>query len=340
MIKNVNLIADAIIGVAVGDAFGLPYHFMKRDSINLNTANGFRHFIKQEEPSGSYSDDTSMTLCILDSLSRYKKINYRDICNNFVLWLGSGKFTPSGVAFGFGQTTLKAIQMYTKGTAPTECGSKDEFSNGNGSLIRILPLAFYLYKRYGSHLFINPKCIKTIAETSSLTHAHERTIIAVSIYLSIAVKILDRRLKKGRPLIKSQLYKAIEQGTQEAIGYFMTRNELKGQLGYFSKFLINPKTRRLNLLSFGSSEIHSSAYVIDTLESAIWCLLMGKTYKHTVLLAVNLGGDTDSVASVSGGLAGLAYGIERIPSSWKSSLLGWEQINAICIKYNKRLSIL
>jgi len=340
MTQKTNLVADAIVGLAVGDAFGLPYHFMNRDSIKLKSNNVMKTSNIVEEPLGSFSDDTSLTLCLLDSLTRYKKINYSDICNNFVLWLGSGKFTPLGHAFGVGQTTLKAIQNFAKRMTPIECGSKDEFSNGNGSLIRILPLAFHLYKRYGACLFINPKCVKTIAETSSLTHAHERTIIAVSIYLSIAVKTLDKRFKLGKPLAKSQLNKAIEEGTQEALDYFLTRKEFKGQLGYFSKFLINEKTQKLNLLAFGDKEIRSSAYVVDTLESAIWCLLKSKTYKQTVVLAVNLGGDTDSCASVSGGLAGLAYGKEAIPASWKASLLGSTQINKLCVKYMKQLSLI
>ncbi|MCX5775881.1 MAG: ADP-ribosylglycohydrolase family protein, partial [Firmicutes bacterium] len=336
--SKMNLVADGIIGVAIGDALGLPYHFKDRGFLCENPVLGMNDWPGKGLGMGFYSDDTSMTLCLLDSLTRYQKINYKDICNNLVLWLGNGKFTPAGYSFGFGQTTLKAIQNFILGTEPTSCGSKDEFANGNGSLIRILPLIFYLYPRYGEHLFRDSKCAKTIADTSSLTHAHERTIIAVSIYLSIAAKIITKRLEKGGPLIKSQLSRAIEEGSLETISYFSTQKSFSGQMGYFDKFLMNPKSKKINLLSFKNKEIRSSAYVVDTLEASIWCLLKAKTFKDAVLLAVNLGGDTDSCGSVTGGLAGLAYGKERIPKTWINTLMDHRSIMNACMKYNNKFA--
>src|SRR5574344_1234169 len=86
---------------------------------------------------GSWSDDTSLVLALIDSLVKNKNIDYKDICNNFVLWLGSGKYTPCGIRFGEGVATTQAIYRYVSGVYPTSCGSNDQFQNGNGGLMRI-----------------------------------------------------------------------------------------------------------------------------------------------------------------------------------------------------------
>lgn len=133
-------------------------------------------------PAGTWSDDTSMTLCLLDSLAG--GIDYDDVMAKFERWLTVGAYTQHGEAFGVGRTCLAAIERYSAGIAAdsavsaTACGGTDENSNGNGSLMRILPVAFYLYRRYGGDFFHNDEAVEIVHDVSRLTHAHPRSLIA------------------------------------------------------------------------------------------------------------------------------------------------------------------
>ena len=132
------------------------------------------------QPAGTWSDDTSMTLATMESISRLKKIDYADIMQNFSLWLEGGKFTPFGKVFDCGATCRTAIfnfstKIFGKSKSALECGLRDEKSNGNGSLMRILPIAFYLFKIYGENL--SSDAMQKIHEISCLTHAHRRSQI-------------------------------------------------------------------------------------------------------------------------------------------------------------------
>ncbi len=328
-----NLVLDAILGLALGDALGAPNEFHTREEVAKRPLTSMPH-------EALYTDDTSMNLCLLDALMDRKTIDYKAIMDNFILWVGSGAFTPQGKAFGMGNTTMNALERYMADKNPFTSGSTDEFENGNGALMRILPLSFYLYAHYQGDFLSSPEGFKVACQTIALTHAHPRNITAVTIYLAIAEDLILARLSKGGPLTFLQFRKAILKGSKRSIA-FLEKNPLyRSQVPYFSKFLENPKTKKIHLETFREQEIRSSGYVVDTLEAAVWSCLTLPDYKTCVLKAANLGDDADTVAAVAGGLAGLAYGEKAFPSEWLKNMVDLATIKELSLAYQSQLTFL
>lgn len=296
-------IKSMLFGFAVADALGVPVEFKSRESLKKNPVTSMQGFGTYNQPAGTWSDDTSMTLATMKSISRLKKIDYADIMENFSFWLETGAFTPFGKVFDCGMTCRRAIfdfstKIFGKTKSPLECGATDENSNGNGSLMRILPVVCYLYKIYGENF--NSDAMKKIHEISCLTHAHKRSQIGCGIYSLIAVELLS-----GKNISES-----IEVGLEKAKTFYADEPELKNYSRLF----------QADFKNLSEDEIKSSGYVVHTLEAALWCLLNTDSYKNLALKAVNLGDDTDTVAAVAGGLAGISYGLESIPSEWLETL--------------------
>ena len=286
-------IYDGIMGLVVGDAMGVPVEFNPRDSFKVTDMTGYGTY---DLPAGSWSDDSSMMLATVESIARLGKIDTDDIMKNFVRWVNDGEFTPYGEMFDIGRATRNAIQRYVAGIPAEQCGGTAEWDNGNGSLMRILPLAF-------------TDCdYETVNAVSSLTHAHEISKAACRVYVYVA-----RQLLQGKTL--EEIYKC-----------FGMKQSMFDRLP-----LLKDLTR---------DEIKSTGYVVDTLEAALWCNLKSSSYRECILLAVNLGDDTDTVAAVAGGLAGIIYGVggERgIPEEWINQLARKEWIADLCGKFEKRL---
>ena len=142
---DLDLIKAMIVGHAIGDALGVPVEFMSREEIAHNPVAEMRGYGTHHQPPGTWSDDTSMTLCLLESIVRLGRIDYKDIMDNFVSWLRRAEFTATGITFDVGIASQAAIQRYEQGTPPLACGGNGEYDNGNGSLMRIAPLAIYLW---------------------------------------------------------------------------------------------------------------------------------------------------------------------------------------------------
>src|SRR6056297_2911870 len=267
-------VLGAIMGLCVADAMGVPVEFLSRDKLKENPVTGMRGYGTFNLPPGTWSDDSSLTLCLADSLSR--GLDYQNIMENFSKWIYEGEFTPHGEAFDIGNGTYKAIMRFGNGMDLLLCGDKEEGDNGNGSLMRILPLVFHLRKNYGSEFTNIGEAMAIIDNVSSLTHAHKRSVIACGIYLSTASRLLDGDGKE----------KAISEGLAKAKEYYIQKNDCKGELLCFKR-ISEPGFKDLP-----EKEIRSTGYVVDTLEAAIWCLLNTGSYKDCVLKAVNLGYDT------------------------------------------------
>ena len=282
---------DGIIGLIVADALGVPYEFKKRGTFNAVDMVGFGTY---NQPPGTWSDDSSMTLATLESIGRLGKIDPADIMDNFFMWLEHAAFTPYDEVFDVGGGTRRAITRYSNGVEMLECGGKSKMDNGNGSLMRILPLVFV------------PCSMVDINNVSSLTHAHEISLRACRLYIGIAEQLL-----KGRNL-----------------------DSVLSTTGIFVKEF----SRIPTLWKLSRDEINSSGYVVDTLEAALWCVLHGHDYKSTVLMAVNLGEDTDTVAAVAGGLAGIIYGADNIPVKWLANIPRIEWIRGLCDKVESSFS--
>lgn len=303
----IDKIKAVVLGHAIADALGVPVEFCDRSEVDENPVKDMMGYGTYDYPEGSWSDDTSMSLCALDSLAK-GEINYKDIMNNFIKWLNDGDYTPTGEAFDVGRTCLKSIIMYCQTYDIETCGRRAEHSNGNGSLMRIHPMTLYLHTR--NDLSIDEK-ISIIHKTSALTHAHERSKIGCGIYSFVLWELLTNPTKEG-----------IYEGLNKAKKYYNGQPELDKYSRIFDKTFIITKRE----------EIYSSGYIVDTLEAALWCLLTTSNYSECVLKAVNLGDDTDTVGAVAGGLAGALYGIDSMPEKWLNTLKRKAYIEDMCVR--------
>ena len=189
---------------------------------------------------------------------------------------------------------------------------RGKYDNGNGSLMRIAPLALFLCQQQVTR---PEEILQAAHQLSALTHGHPRSQMACGIYTLILMNILTN----------SSLPAAIDDSLKTAQNFYKNnsiyRNEIPAfkRLGDLASFQKLPKTA-----------IRSSGYVVDTLEAVIWCLLHTTSYAECVLTAVNLGDDADTVAAIAGGLAGAVYGFHSIPPAWLAALAGLKEINALC----------
>lgn len=305
---------DGIIGLAIGDAMGVPFEFKSRQEIAKNPVVTMRGYGTHNQPIGTWSDDTSLTLALMDSIAEKRQIVYTDIMDRFFNWLMYNDYTATGEVFDVGNSTSRAILNYGHGMDPLECGGVSEYENGNGSLMRILPIAYYLQKR--SNLTIEYQ-MEIVHNISGLTHRHPISLIGCGIYINIAIILLENKLS---------LYEAVEYAIKAAIRFYENRAWKD----------VNAYLRLKDLSSFlklTESEIRSNGYIVHTLEAALWCLLNTNTYAECVLKAVNLGDDTDTVGAVAGGLAGIYYGTDQIPKEWLTALAKKQHIEELCIKF-------
>jgi ADP-ribosylglycohydrolase len=190
--------------------------------------------------------------------------------------------------------------------APEEAGLRSETDNGNGALMRILPLAFSL----GGLPFLDR--MERVAAISSLTHGHPRSILASTIYIETAVELLAGRAPDA--------------------AYHHMRATVNENLASHSELTHFRRVLDEEITTIPQSEIKSGGYVVHTLEASLWSLLTSNGYGESVLKAVNLGGDSDTTGAVTGGLAGLAYGFKAIPKKWVEQLPRKMEIGALAEK--------
>lgn len=281
---------SGLMGLCVGDALGVPVEFSTRAEWEKSPVTSMLGYGTWDVPAGTWSDDSSLTFCLAECLCTGFSIEA--LAASFWRWYHEAYWTPHGEVFDIGNTTFMAIVDYHRGVAPLECGGKSERSNGNGSLMRILPLA-YCHKTLSFE-----ELITRSHQVSCITHAHLRSQIACGIYISIAVCLLEGLEPKSAYL----------QGLKN-IQPIYSAAEYTSELSHFERIFNG-------VANLPVDSIRSSGYVIDTLEASLWCLLNSSNYAQAVLKAVNLGGDTDTTAAVTGGLAGIYYGVDNIPFEW------------------------
>lgn len=283
-----------------------------------------RAFGTHRQPAGTWSDDSSLMLCLADSLCN--EYNLEDIALKFLQWYNAEIWTPHGRVFDIGIATSQAIRRISKGVSPTLCGGTSEFDNGNGSLMRILPILFYIKD------FPIEKRFDTIKDVSSITHGHIRSALACFIYLELALEIL-----KGKD--KWEAYRTM----QKTVRGFLDHDPICSQ-DEMDKFhrILELKVGEYDLSplhTLQEEEISSSGYVLHSLEASLWCFMNSENYAEAVLKAVNLGEDTDTTGAITGGIAGLYYGFESIPKEWVDVLARKEDIENLCIKLENKLKI-
>jgi ADP-ribosyl-[dinitrogen reductase] hydrolase len=317
-----NFIKDALFGVAIGDALGVPVEFLTRETLNRFPVINMREFGSHHQPAGTWSDDSSLTFCLAEMLC--KKFNLADLANRFINWREYAYWTAHNQVFDVGIATSAAIQNLIGGTVPTLAGGNNEGSNGNGSLMRILPLIFFIKDKTIQERF------RYISDVSSLTHRHIRSVVACFIYCEYALLLLQgiEKMKAFRMM-------------QQSVNQFLKEEPIcsEYEINKFHRLLENPINdyKIIPIYQYEENEIYSSGYVLHTLEAAFWCILNTDNFKDAVLKAVNLGSDTDTTGAVTGGLAGILYGWETIPEDWIEVLAKKEDIADLSIRLYKKI---
>ena len=309
-----NLIKGAIWGHVVGDALGVPYEFKSRKTIAQQPATDMIGYGTYNLPPGTFSDDSSLSFCLAEGL--VGGYDPEIIGQHFISWLFEGFWTPRGTVFDVGNSTRKAILRLHNGILPTEAGGMEESDNGNGSLMRILPLLFYIKSKPVEERFLLTR------EVSSITHGHLCSVIACFYYLEYANLIMNGSDKW-----------AAFQSLKNSFPAFLENIQISpGEVSRFERIL------KADIFSFPKEEIFSSGYVIHTLEASLWCLLNSGNYREAVLKAVNMGEDTDTTAAVTGGLAGIYYGYDDIPAEWIGQMARKDDIENLIERFSVAMS--
>ena len=267
----------AFLGLAVGDAVGTTLEFCARDTEpRLEDMAGGGPF---NQPPGGWTDDTSMALALADSLAASGTLDCRDLMDRFVRWWQHGEYSHTGGCFDIGNAVLGALERYLR-TGDPLAGSTDPGTAGNGSLMRLAPVAVRFWND-------RPRLIATAAEQSRCTHGAEEAVDACRAFAELLADAMA-----GSPRAEVLAPRQFEGAA--AIARIMA-GSLRGR----------PR-----------NEIDSSGYVVDTLEAALWSVARTGNFRNAVLLAANLADDADTVAAVAGQLAGALYGLDGIPDTW------------------------
>lgn len=294
-------ILSGLMGVCVGDALGVPVEFTSRAERLKYPVTSMLGYGTWDQPPGTWSDDSSLTLCLAECLCEGFSLDV--IAKSFWRWYKEGYWAAHGEVFDIGNTTFLALVNWHQGASPLKAGGTGENSNGNGSLMRILPMAYF----YQTWTF--RELIERVHQVSCITHAHLRSQMACGIYISIAVELLA--------------------GLEPKAAYLQGLDKIQSLYSGDEYLLEKPHFARVfsgDIARIPIEEINSGGYVIDTLEASLWCLLNSSSYAQAVLEAINLGGDTDTTAAVTGGLAGIYYGVENIPPEWLEQIARKQEI--------------
>lgn len=311
---NPNQIKSVLFGVAVGDALGVPVEFKSRQEIKKNPVTDMIGYGTYNLPPGTFSDDSSLTFCLAEAFTNDFDLN--TIGQNFVKWRYNNYWTPRGNVFDIGYATRQAIDRLVEGERPDLAGGFDVSSNGNGSLMRISPLLFYLLDKP-----INER-YEITKQVSSITHGHIRSVIACFYYLEFSRQLIAKK-------DKIEIYKNLQ---AEITTYLTSLSINPTELALFDRLL------KKDIHELKEENIFSSGYVLHTLEASIWCLLTTDNYKAAVLKAVNLGEDTDTTGAVTGGLAGLLYGLDNIPKNWIKQIAKHDDIEELAERLGEKIA--
>ncbi|MBA9078206.1 ADP-ribosylglycohydrolase family protein [Rufibacter quisquiliarum] len=304
-------IQAALLGIACGDSLGRSYEFLSRNEIREM----FQEIVDRDggthnQAKGTYTDDTCLTLCLTDSLCN--GFDLEDIADKFVKWYDDGLWAADGkTVFDIGISTRNAIKRLKSGVSPLESGDNDEYSNGNGSLMRILPLVFYI-----KDIEIDDR-FELTKQVSSITHAHNRSVISCFYYLEFARLLLS----------STEKLEAYRLANETVKNYLISIDIKEQELGCFDVLLSG------NISDLPEELINSSGYVVDTLEASVYCLLTTQSFKEAAVKAVRFGLDADTTSAVTSGLTSLVYGLNSIPNEWLGELARRDEIDALANRF-------
>lgn len=294
MITKSEQIKGGLLGLLVGDALGVPYEFHAPDAIppldaiEFTPPTGFRRTYP-EIPVGTWSDDGAQALCLLASLLECNSLNLEDLSQRFLNWYENGYMAVDGHVFDIGNQTVRALDAIRAGMLPLEAGKLGKDAKGNGSLMRVLPLALW-------HRGTDAELVKAAHSQSQVTHGQVTCQVCCALYCLWARRILEQ----------------VADPWQKAVSTLRQLYESKPLYASDLEATVCPDQP-----PHGTG----TGYVVDCLHSARLALAAG-SYEQVVKTAVALGNDTDTTACVAGGLAGLRDGIGAIPERWQQQLRG------------------
>jgi ADP-ribosyl-[dinitrogen reductase] hydrolase len=279
-----------LAGLACGDAVGTTLEFRSPGSFEpINDMVGGGPF--DLEP-GQWTDDTSMALCLAESLIECQGFDPIDQLERYIRWYHSGHLSSTGRCFDIGNTVSQALRLFEAQRLPY-CGSTDPYSAGNGSIMRLAPVPMFYAK--------NPEeAVERSGESSRTTHGAETAVDACRYFGGLLVRVLNGAAKDD---LLSSLYTPIP--------------------GYWQNHPLHPAIAEIAGGSFkrkSPPDIRGTGYVVHSLEAALWAFYHGHSFKEGCLMAVNLGEDADTTGAVYGQLAGAYYGFQAIPESWREKL--------------------
>lgn len=295
-------ILGGLYGSLVGDALGVPVEFASREKRKLDPVTDMRAHGMHNQPAGTWSDDGSLLLCSVESLAE-KGFDFQDMGERFLKWFDTGHWAAHGLVFDIGNATRNALDRISMGTPAEVAGGHDQYDNGNGSLMRILPVPL-------ASLDVGFVEFKDrLQRASSVTHGHERSQAACVFHGLMVRELMAGKTPAGALNSTRGLFRSLYEHSRE----FSTFRDLL----------------RADLALWPETEIRSGGYVMETLTASLWCLLTTDNFSNCVLKAVNLGDDTDTTGCVAGGLAGVFYGVDAIPAEWRLAMPRQEDLRRL-----------
>lgn len=309
-------ISAGILGFVVGDALGVPVEFLNRNVLQKHRLVDMIGYGSHHQPEGTWSDDSSMMIATMDSIIDNNEVNFDDMMQKFCEWYVKAKYTATNEVFDIGIGTSKALMTYMNGINAIECGEVGIRNNGNGSLMRILPISIYSYCLN----LTEEEEVDLINNCSALTHGHEISKLGCVIYTDYIKNILNGNNKvDALKMLSLKQYEKYYSG--ETIQYY--------------KSILNG-----DIMSFNREQIKSTGFIVDSLEAAIWCTLKNNNYEDAVITAVNLGEDTDTIGAITGSMNGIIYGQDSIPSKWVNKLQRKEYIENIINQFCSKIFLI
>ena len=265
------------IGSAIGDALGAPVEFKPRDSYApiIDYKSGGPFNLKE----GDWTDDTSLSLALADSILETKTIDKQNLIEKFCSWYLKGFYSHNGFCFDIGNTTASSLNRYIDSGVYSDALLN---SSTNGSIMRLSPVPIFWKDDLG-------KCIEMSVEQSKTTHGAYVVLECNKILAGVLWGLLNGY---------SYEY-CLEKFGNKSLNFYKNRSR---------------------------DNVRSSGYVVDTLEASLWSVANTRNFDEAVLLAVNLGGDTDTVGAVTGQIAGALYGFESIRKDWIERLTWKEKL--------------
>jgi len=287
----------ALVGLATGDALGTTVEFSQRGTFTPLTdiVGGGPFNLKP----GEWTDDTSMAICLAESLIANGKMNLSDQLDRYLRWSKDGENSVTGHCFDIGFTVSSALNKY-EDTSDPHSGSTNPRSAGNGSIMRLAPIPIF---------FANEptEAINAAAESSLTTHGATEAVDACRLFCHLILRAFsaDNKQTLFESTPPPNLCPAI---ADIASGSYQTKDE---------------------------SEIVGSGYVVKSLEAALWAFWNTNTFQEGALLAVNLGDDADTTGAVYGQIAGAYYGLSGIPHHWLEKLAWKEKLISLATQLSQ-----